>query len=234
MILSSQHSAYPTWQLDCAKTNNNSTFQRKEDDLLGSVDDSSTHLQNTHSYVLHNPDTWTGVDCHEGELPDILNDGDFHQGDQTPYFGIGANCTVVSVVSSSNWAEDCVPVLVNTSKLTPVEIDTVPADFTGSTRKNRRRPSRPWVSAYKCTYSQHCNMMFHTKRQLTKHLREHDPQPHKCVFCGKAFKEMSKRNRHYVVHTGRKDFKCDICGTAFSTRGNMLAHAKRLHKTANP
>ena len=33
-----------------------------------------------------------------------------------------------------------------------------------------------------------------------------------------------------VVHEGRRDWKCEHCGKAFSINNNLLQHVKRLHE----
>ena len=46
----------------------------------------------------------------------------------------------------------------------------------------------------------------------------------KCDICGNAFSQKGHLKRHILTHTGEKHFKCDICGKEFSQRGQLQRH----------
>ena len=48
---------------------------------------------------------------------------------------------------------------------------------------------------------------------------------HKCNSCGKAFSSAGDLKRHInSVHNGQKDHKCDSCLKTFSQSGNLKKH----------
>ena len=69
---------------------------------------------------------------------------------------------------------------------------------------------------------------------MRKHLAIHGPKVHVCNKCNKAFIEKSKLNRHQIVHTGQRPFKCDFegCQKTFSLVSNLKTH-KRIHTGNN-
>lgn len=50
-----------------------------------------------------------------------------------------------------------------------------------------------------------------------------------CPICGKIFPRRKELQDHRRVHTGEKPFQCDICGTSFSQKGNLLMHKRITH-----
>ncbi|XP_008273905.1 zinc finger and SCAN domain-containing protein 2-like isoform X3 [Stegastes partitus] len=50
----------------------------------------------------------------------------------------------------------------------------------------------------------------------------------KCDVCGKAFKDRSRMNRHYKIHTGVKPYACSTCGKRFYEISPMRCH-ERIH-----
>ena len=53
-----------------------------------------------------------------------------------------------------------------------------------------------------------------------------------CPMCGKLCNGRHALRHHIFTHTGEKPYKCDVCGKAFSTKGNKRAHMFSVHQTA--
>ncbi|XP_061627841.1 oocyte zinc finger protein XlCOF6-like isoform X3 [Phyllopteryx taeniolatus] len=51
-----------------------------------------------------------------------------------------------------------------------------------------------------------------------------------CPTCERLFPCNAALKRHVVIHTGKKPFKCFICGRGFTQRGNLNTHMKTIHK----
>ena len=58
---------------------------------------------------------------------------------------------------------------------------------------------------------------------------------YKCDSCGTLFKHPIGLRRHIVaIHEGRKDHKCDICGKEFAYQQHMYRHKKTVHALTKP
>lgn len=52
-----------------------------------------------------------------------------------------------------------------------------------------------------------------------------------CRVCNKVFSAYSHKVEHMVVHSGERDFRCDVCGFAATTKSNLTKHRLRhTHK----
>jgi len=82
----------------------------------------------------------------------------------------------------------------------------------------------------------HCGQCFGSQSSLIKHNRNlHTPaeeMPYKCSTCGKTFSKARRKVYfgHLKQHSGVKDFKCPVCNSAFSSRGYLGNHFKKVHK----
>ncbi|XP_072140642.1 uncharacterized protein [Dermacentor andersoni] len=66
----------------------------------------------------------------------------------------------------------------------------------------------------------------HTTERRNKH-------PHKCSYCGKAFKQKSGLHKHLRVHTGERPFCCHLCPMTFTQREAVVRHV-RTHTGERP
>jgi hypothetical protein len=47
--------------------------------------------------------------------------------------------------------------------------------------------------------------------------------------CSKAFKTKKYLKRHYVVHTGEKNYSCTVCNEKFAYNVLLKAHFAKIH-----
>jgi len=73
-----------------------------------------------------------------------------------------------------------------------------------------------------------CGQSCKNKRALVQHMQVHYGRVYKCEVdgCKAGFTEKSKLRRHMVVHTGERNFACDICGSKFTLRHNLKTHLR--------
>ncbi|XP_014597839.1 PREDICTED: uncharacterized protein LOC106783642 [Polistes canadensis] len=84
-----------------------------------------------------------------------------------------------------------------------------------------------------------CPSILPTSHDLTNHLREHNSprstdyggeEDYCCAICQKVLSSASSLDRHVLVHSRERPFKCKYCDIAFTTNGNMNRHVKSAHR----
>lgn len=66
---------------------------------------------------------------------------------------------------------------------------------------------------------------------LKKECRENE---YVCNLCGKILSSASSLDRHTLVHSGERPYKCNHCSMSFTTNGNMNRHIRKSHRAASP
>lgn len=71
-----------------------------------------------------------------------------------------------------------------------------------------------------------CEIKMDSQHAFTVHIRQHNPTDHShtCSICAKQLSSASSLDRHMLIHSGERPFKCRICSMAFTTNGNMHRH----------
>jgi len=93
-----------------------------------------------------------------------------------------------------------------------------------------QKPDFPELEKFKCKI---CGEFLKSKRYLVAHIQSHYGGGYKCDYpgCTSVFRENAKLNRHKLVHTGVKAFKCQYCNQTFSLRHNLKMHEKTHTRT---
>ena len=78
-----------------------------------------------------------------------------------------------------------------------------------------------------------CNRVFRTHRHLKLHEITHTEKEnidsdfrYPCSDCDKKFKNRITLKNHLSVHTGKRDFKCDVCDKSFRVQAGVYTHKK--------
>jgi len=117
----------------------------------------------------------------------------------------------------------------DTNQVDDNDNDEVADDF-GRSEMIQQKPDFPELEKFKCKI---CGEFLKSKRYLVAHIQSHYGGGYKCDYpgCTSVFRENAKLNRHKLVHTGVKAFKCEYCQQTFSLRHNLKMHEKTHTRT---
>ena len=78
-----------------------------------------------------------------------------------------------------------------------------------------------------------CHKKFLLRKNLMTHMKRfHEAEGSKsynCKFCGKSFLYKYEQEAHENTHTGTKNFKCETCDKAYSSKKALYDHKKIVH-----
>ena len=75
---------------------------------------------------------------------------------------------------------------------------------------------------------------FEDKAKYREHCRNFHKNGHECSICHRLFSRRALLRRHQSVHTGLKDFHCDLCCYASSHKSNLERHLKTHQSPRRP
>ncbi|KAH8347577.1 hypothetical protein KR059_012975 [Drosophila kikkawai] len=93
----------------------------------------------------------------------------------------------------------------------------------------KHRGEKPFVCKY-------CDESFSDSTQRSRHQsRMHElkvaNRRYNCAFCDLRFEVQSQLKKHEVVHSGQRNYPCEICNVAFTRKFNLQTHFRsRQHK----
>ena len=82
-----------------------------------------------------------------------------------------------------------------------------------------------------------CPSICSSRFSLDKHKLKHksgSSKSYECELCKKKFSDRNHLARHQIVHTGERPFKCEVCGTLFTTQHSKNRHVRRAHTGEKP
>ena len=78
-----------------------------------------------------------------------------------------------------------------------------------------------------------CGKVIYDKTDFKYHLRKHNAEPRKknivCSECDKKFYNNAQLTAHMFQHTGKKEFKCRLCGLEYCAFAKMKKHFLKRH-----
>ena len=78
-----------------------------------------------------------------------------------------------------------------------------------------------------------CGKILFDERDFKYHLRKHKAEPRKknivCAKCDKKFCSSEQLKAHMFLHTGKKEYKCRLCGLEYRGFKNMKKHFVKQH-----
>ena len=85
-----------------------------------------------------------------------------------------------------------------------------------------------------CCMFKDCLKEYQTKQNLKRHINISHllKKKSECELCGKEFINSINLTEHYLIHTGDKPYKCEICKLSFRHKSKYGSH-KRLHEPVN-
>ena len=92
-----------------------------------------------------------------------------------------------------------------------------------SSRNQRNKPKEQV-----CTWK-NCHSSFSYPAELVIHMNIHTNNLYKCTFCPYRAAHPHKLIFHYRSHYKIFDYKCEICGKAFTANDTLLHHIRRKH-----
>ncbi len=127
--------------------------------------------------------------------------------------------------------------------------------FTGKVGFDRHMRTHNEQKIHRCS---ECAQSFNLFKQLQTHMRIHSghsptktnnvsnqlqtgikvhsghssgdiDKPYECEECRKCFRSKHERGVHMATHTDVKPYRCTDCNSAFSIRGNLDKHVRRVH-----
>lgn len=83
-----------------------------------------------------------------------------------------------------------------------------------------------------------CGMAFVCNSALQRHIRARhtavDQRPYACGLCVRRFVTATHLQAHQATHTKQKEFHCDICGSPFAFKHNLITHRRRHEQSQFP
>ena len=79
---------------------------------------------------------------------------------------------------------------------------------------------------YKCS-KPNCRSTFGDQESLIDHMRIRNNELDTCQYCPYRYVRAQNYSNHLAKHFGIKDYQCEHCGMAFSTKGVLFKHSSK-------